>query len=55
MEIHNVDLFHCLKCGKVVRREKDAPVPTCCGEQMVKAAAQTVPEKEGESSQSTES
>lgn len=42
MKIHNVDLYHCQKCGKVTRREGNVAAPECCGQRMTKAASETV-------------
>jgi hypothetical protein len=42
MKTHNRILFHCLCCGKVVHAEPQDAVPTCCGQRMINAAAETV-------------
>lgn len=39
MTVHHVDIYHCLKCGKVCSSEREDRVPICCGEQMVRAVA----------------
>jgi hypothetical protein len=48
MKTHNRILFHCLCCGNVVHAEPQELIPDCCGKQMVKAAAETVCEAEGD-------
>ena len=42
MKTHNAIIYHCLLCGKVVHREPDLEQPECCGQKMVKAAAETL-------------
>ena len=48
MKTHNAIIYHCLSCGSVVHAEPDAPQPRCCGHDMVKAAAETVREENGD-------
>lgn len=43
---HNVDLFHCLSCGRLIQQEPGTQVPICCETQMVKAAEETIPNNE---------
>lgn len=42
MKTHNRILFHCLCCGSVVHAEPQEAAPSCCGQPMIKAAAETV-------------
>ena len=42
MKTHNLLIFHCLACGAIIHCELDQDVPVCCGEPMIKAAAETV-------------
>jgi len=42
MKTHNRILYHCLCCGRVVHEEPDESAPSCCGERMTNAAAETV-------------
>ena len=42
MKTRNRILFHCLCCGQVLRSETDEPVPFCCDQYMINAAAETV-------------
>ena len=44
MKTRNRILFHCLCCGRLVRSETDEPVPFCCDQSMINAAAETVTE-----------
>lgn len=44
MNTHNLWIYHCECCGKIVDQEPDAPPPKCCQREMVRAAARTVPE-----------
>ena len=39
MITHDVDIYHCQKCGRVVSSEHEAEVPECCGEKMDQAVA----------------
>jgi DNA-directed RNA polymerase subunit RPC12/RpoP len=50
MKTHNAIIYHCLTCGKIVHRDPGLEVPSCCGKTMVKAAAETVVDDEGEES-----
>ena len=47
MKTHNRVIYHCVCCGRVVHKEPDEARPQCCGQKMVKAAAETVPEPNG--------
>jgi hypothetical protein len=47
MKTHNRLIYHCLCCGRVVHQERDEVRPQCCGRGMVKAAAETVREPNG--------
>lgn len=42
MQIHNEDIFHCVRCGKMVRQKQQQAVPYCCDAPMARAACQTV-------------
>jgi hypothetical protein len=42
MKTHNAIIYHCLCCGSVVHSEPDLEQPNCCGQKMVKAAAETL-------------
>jgi hypothetical protein len=42
MKTHNRIIYHCLTCGNVVHADEGVPQPQCCGEAMVRAAAETV-------------
>jgi hypothetical protein len=44
MKTHNAVIYHCLACGSVVHAELEAESPQCCGQTMVKAAAETIRE-----------
>ncbi len=39
MTIHDVDIYHCQKCGRVLSAEHESEVPECCGEKMAQAVA----------------
>ena len=39
MTVQHVDIFHCLKCGRLVYQTHDAECPYCCGEAMVRAVS----------------
>jgi len=48
MEIHNVCIYHCLHCGRVVHAELDEEPPKCCGHTMTRACEETVgPDESG--------
>ncbi|QDU27220.1 hypothetical protein ETAA8_23050 [Anatilimnocola aggregata] len=42
MELHNILIYHCVACGRIVHAEPEAKVPQCCGHAMVKASEETV-------------
>lgn len=42
MEVHNADLYHCQKCGRVERRVGEVEAPICCNQQMAKAGKETI-------------
>ena len=46
MEIHNVCIYHCLHCGRVVHAELDDEPPKCCGHTMTRACEETVAKDE---------
>lgn len=46
MEIHNVCIYHCLHCGRVVHTELDEEPPKCCGHTMTRACEDTVAKDE---------
>jgi DNA-directed RNA polymerase subunit RPC12/RpoP len=50
MKTHNAIIYHCLSCGKIEHRDQGQEAPSCCGKLMVKAAAETVVDNEGEES-----
>ena len=50
MKTHNAIIYHCLNCGNIVHRDPGLEAPSCCGKTMVKAAAETVVDNEGEES-----
>ena len=39
MTTHDVDIYHCQKCGRVKSSEHETEIPECCGEQMAQAVA----------------
>lgn len=39
MTVHHVDIYHCLKCGRVLSRAHEEGVPECCGKEMNVAVA----------------
>lgn len=47
MKTHNVTIYHCLCCGRVVHSEPEAEVPQCCGQEMARAGAEAAGESEG--------
>jgi len=51
MKTHNAIIYHCLSCGNIVHRDPGVEAPSCCGKTMVKAAAETVVDNEGDESQ----
>lgn len=42
MQTYNIALYHCLRCGNLLRREMDSEHPKCCGQEMVHAAMDKV-------------
>jgi hypothetical protein len=42
MKTYNRVLFHCERCGRVVRAEPSERDPYCCGRSMTNAAVETV-------------
>ena len=55
MAVHNLVMYHCQKCGRLVNQEFDEAIPYCCGRAMTKAAEKNVPAagKQAGSSSST--
>jgi DNA-directed RNA polymerase subunit RPC12/RpoP len=41
MTTHDVIVYHCLACGRVVDAEQGAEPPQCCGSVMVNACPET--------------
>jgi len=41
MAVHNLVMYHCQKCGRLVNQEFDETIPYCCGRAMTKAAEKT--------------
>jgi len=46
MKTHNALIYHCLYCGNLVHSEPNVRAPQCCGKEMVKAAAETIFERD---------
>ena len=46
MKTHNAFIYHCLCCGNIVHSEMKVRAPQCCGHEMVKAAAETIYNRE---------
>jgi hypothetical protein len=46
MKTHNAFIFHCLHCGNVVHNELQVRAPRCCRKDMVKAAVETIFDRE---------
>jgi len=44
MKTHNVRIFHCVSCGRVSHVDLDLEAPHCCGQEMAKAAEETIRE-----------
>jgi hypothetical protein len=44
MKTHNVSIYHCVHCGRVVHTELDEAAPMCCGHLMTRACEETVAE-----------
>jgi len=55
MAVHNLVMFHCQKCGRLVNQEFDEAIPYCCGKSMTKAAEKTDPPVSGNCADSTNS
>jgi hypothetical protein len=51
MKTHNVSIFHCASCGRVVHAELDAEPPQCCGQAMAVACEDSV--REGDATEVT--
>ena len=41
MKTHNVTIYHCITCGRVLHVELGAKPPRCCGHTMTKAFSET--------------
>jgi len=39
MTVQHIDIFHCLKCGRLVYQNHNAQCPNCCEEAMVRAVS----------------
>lgn len=52
--LHDVNVYHCQKCGRVVHRECRDPVPECCGVAMPVAVAHVRREDDRQGDCSTE-
>ena len=48
MDIHNVCIYNCLHCGRVVHAELDDEPPQCCGQTMTRACEETVSDDDEE-------
>jgi hypothetical protein len=48
MTTHVICTYHCLSCGRVEHTEPKEIVPQCCGQAMVMACKNAVPETEGD-------
>lgn len=46
MKTHNLAIYHCLACGAIMHCELERETPQCCGNPMVKSAAETVVESD---------
>ena len=46
METRNVNIFHCITCGRVMYAELGAEAPQCCGHAMALACEDTLHEGE---------
>jgi hypothetical protein len=42
VKTHNVIIYHCLSCGRVLQVEIEADPPQCCGQAMSKAFTDTI-------------
>jgi len=42
METHNVSIYHCITCGRIVHAELGAVPPQCCGHAMAPASEDTL-------------
>lgn len=42
MEIQQIDIYHCERCGRVVRQPSGQLTPVCCDQDMAKPAVDTV-------------
>jgi hypothetical protein len=54
MTIHDVDIYHCQKCGRICSCEHEERVPECCGEKMARAVAHITYEDDREEIPSVE-
>ena len=55
MPVHNLVMYHCQKCGRLVNQEFDEAIPYCCGRSMTKAAEKNTPAAGVESGNSSNS
>jgi hypothetical protein len=44
LKTHNVSIYHCIACGRVMQAELKAKPPQCCGKTMAKSAADAIRE-----------
>lgn len=44
MKAHNVVIYHCQRCGRVIHQNSEPPPPVCCGASMTPAVVETVAE-----------
>jgi len=44
MKTYNVRIFHCVHCGRVSHVDLELEAPHCCGQEMAKAAEETIRE-----------
>ena len=44
MTVQHADLFHCLACGQVAYEPHGGPAPDCCGQPMIRAVADVIPD-----------
>jgi hypothetical protein len=51
METHNVSIYHCVTCGRIVHAELETAAPQCCGHAMTQASEDTL--HKGESAAET--
>jgi hypothetical protein len=46
MTTHNISIYHCLSCGRIVHAELNAKPPHCCGHVMTQACNETISDKD---------